>query len=246
MERRRSSGSVSAVGWVFCGNGLAHVVSCGVVAAAWEISFFAPWPARPSRKARTRSLASGALCAMAAMMRFGEEPLIRRLLGDAWQARASGRSWSAVHWWQCGRASSKALASDVPCGHQVLRKSPCARRPAALYTRPVSIMSVMRAAPIRRGMRTAPPPPTKMPRRTFGQGIKRRFVGHTDVAGTGQLQPAAYHRAVQSRHHGHRALLDAHRVRRATCANASGPGRRRARTARTDPARRRSGRPRRR
>jgi hypothetical protein len=35
---------------------------------------------------------------------------------------------------------------------------------SAPNVRPVSIISIMRAVPTRRGMRTEPPPPTKMPR----------------------------------------------------------------------------------
>ena len=46
--------------------------------------------------------------------------------------------------------------------------------------------------------------------RALGQGVKRAFIGHPDVAGAGQLQPAANHGAVQSRNDGYRAEL--HRV----------------------------------
>ena len=82
--------------------------------------------------------------------------------------------------------------------------------------------------------------------RALGQRIEGGAVGHADVAGAGQLEPAADHRAVQRRDHRHRAVLHAGRARRATCANGAGPGRRRAPSVRTGRGRRRSAGPRRR
>ena len=67
-------------------------------------------------------------------------------------------------------------------------------------------MSVMRAAPISRGIRTEPPPPTKMPRCLRAARRRRRSATRMWQAAR-QLEPAADHRAVQRRDHRHRAEL---------------------------------------
>ena len=62
-------------------------------------------------------------------------------------------------------------------------------------------MSAIRCAPISRGTRTEPPPPTNRPALPLGQRVERARLGHPQVRGRRQLQPAADHRALEHGDH---------------------------------------------
>ena len=97
---------------------------------------------------------------------------------------------------QIAAASSRALAIAVPFG-TTYPTAPQRSASRGVSTRPVSIMSCMRANPISRAMRTEPPPPTKMPRAPSGNAKNVVSSATRTCAHAAISKSAAERRAVQ-------------------------------------------------
>ena len=113
-----------------------------------------------------RVFASGSLCAMPAISDSMKSPA-------SWPSSAIRGSACITAKLVIGTLAAIFCASAIPfarpcpaCSRYV--ESPSAWPSSAEYTRPVNIMSAMRCAPMIRGRRTEPPPPTKMPRCASG------------------------------------------------------------------------------
>ena len=94
-----------------------------------------------------------------------------------------------------------ALGEAFAFVDQILRE-PDAWPSSAESVRPVSIMSITRAAPISGGSRTEPPPPTIDAAAGLGQRVKGGAFGHPHMRRGGEFEPAADHRALQHGNHG--------------------------------------------
>ena len=163
--------------------------------------------ARLSKKSASRSFASPIRRRDGGDQALRQIPGRRRGRGDRAAAPAARRNSSSARCQRSSPPAASAKRQPLPLPPRYC-DSPIAAPSAAPYVRPVSIMSVIRATPISRGIRTDPPPPTKMPRCPSGKRVERARLRHPDMRRRRQLQPAADHRAMQHRHHRKVAALD--------------------------------------
>ncbi len=140
-------------------------------------------------------------------------------------------------------ASSSALSRASPGRHQALRQADALAVPHVVDLPGQHPVGHARRADRLRYPHRAAAATAEDAARAFGQRIERRFIGHPDVAGAGQFEPVADHRAVQRGNDRHRARTAHGRVPHATCrmphatchmcVNGACPGPRRARKARS-------------
>jgi hypothetical protein len=99
------------------------------------------------------------------------------------------------------------LASPSPFATTYCEK-PSGAPSSAHYIRPVSIMSIMRAVPIRRGMRHRATAADEYAVHALGEGVIRTAFGHPDMRGGRQFQAAADDRTVQYDDHWDLTVFD--------------------------------------
>ena len=132
--------------------------------------------------------------------------MVGRLLSDAGQGVHQGE----VGQWRVGgdaRGQINGLGQGRACGHQVLRQAHAFAVLRVVHaTRQHHVGHAGRANQFGHAHRTATA--DKNAACAFGQCVEGAVIGHANMAGTGQLQTATDHSAVQGGDDRHAALLD--------------------------------------